>query len=89
MNYHYLSIEDRKEIEQRYARGDRPEDIAAFVGVHTATIYRELERGYTGKTDENGKPEYSAIIGESKQKNSFRRRWRAIQKEAGEGEQAG
>ena len=37
MNYHYLSIEDRKEIEQRYARGDRPEDIAAFVGVHTAT----------------------------------------------------
>lgn len=89
MNYHYLSIEDRKEIEQRYAHGDRPEDIAAFVGVHTATIYRELERGYTGETDGNGKPGYSAIIGESKQKNSFRRRGRAQQKEDEEGEKAG
>ena len=89
MTYHYLSYEDRKEIEQRYERGDRPEDIAAFIGVHTATIYRELERGYTGETDENGKPKYSADIGQSKQKNSFRRRGRTQQKEIKEGEKAG
>ncbi len=76
MNYHYLSFEDRQEIEQRYAHGERPEDIAAVVGVHAATIYRELERGYTGEKDETGKPMYSAEIGESKQKNSFRRRGR-------------
>ena len=76
MTYHYLSYEDRQEIELRYSQGERPEDIAAVVGVHTATIYRELERGYTGEKDESGKPKYSADIGQSKQKNSFRRRGR-------------
>lgn len=71
IKYHYLSIEDRQEIEQSCAR------YCGIYRVHTATIYRELERR---KTDENGKPEYSAIIGESKQKNSFRRRGRKPKK---------
>ena len=46
-NYRYLDFEDRKKIEAWHARGDRPLEIAARLGVHTATIYHELQRGYT------------------------------------------
>ena len=45
-NYRYLDFEDRKKIEAWHARGDRPLEIAARLGVHTATIYHELQRGY-------------------------------------------
>lgn len=53
------------------------QDIAAFIGY---IQLRYTENLNAGKTDENGKPEYSAIIGESKQKNSFRRRGRKPKK---------
>ena len=46
--YKYLTFEDRQKIEAWHARGDRPVEIAARLGVHTATIYNELKRGYTG-----------------------------------------
>lgn len=48
--YKYLTFEDRQKIEAWHARGDRPVEIAARLGVHTATIYNELKRGYTGMT---------------------------------------
>ncbi len=50
--YKYLTFEDRKKIEAWHARGERPLDIAEKLGVHTATIYHELQRGYTGEWDE-------------------------------------
>lgn len=50
--YKYLTFEDRQKIEAWHARGDRPVEIAARLGVHTATIYNELKRGYTGKFDD-------------------------------------
>lgn len=43
--YKYLTFEDRQKIEAWHARGDRPVEIAARLGVHTATIYNELKRG--------------------------------------------
>ena len=59
-NYRYLDFEDRKKIEAWHARGDRPLEIAARLGVHTATIYHELQRGYTGEVDAAQREVYSA-----------------------------
>ena len=36
---------DRQRIEAMYNSGAKEKEIAAEVGVHIATIYRELERG--------------------------------------------
>lgn len=43
--YKYLTYEDRKRIEKMVARGVRVTEIAEAIGVHRATIYRELRRG--------------------------------------------
>ena len=47
-NYRYLTFGDREKIETEYAAGGRPADIAIDLGVHVATIYKELKRGDTG-----------------------------------------
>ena len=59
-----LDLEDRKQIEKFYTAGARVFDIAIRIGFHSATIYEELKRGYTGEYDENGRPGYSAHKGE-------------------------
>lgn len=41
--YKYLTFEDRQKIEVWHACGDRPLEMAARLGVHTATIYNELK----------------------------------------------
>ena len=46
--YKSLNFNDRKVIEEKVAAGARPCEIAAAVGVHVATIYRELKRGTVG-----------------------------------------
>ena len=53
-NYRYLDFEDRKKIEAWHARGDRPLEIAARLGVHTddlpriaTRLYRRSGRGAT------------------------------------------
>lgn len=51
--YKSLNFNDRKVIEEKVAAGARPREIAEVVGVHVATIYRELKRGTAGS-------EYSA-----------------------------
>lgn len=43
--YKRLSYKDRQRIQDMCKRGVKPDDMAAVVGVHRATIYRELERG--------------------------------------------
>ena len=59
--YKYLTFEDRQKIEVWHARGDRPlVEIAARLGVHTATIYNELKRGYVGELDSRQREIYKA-----------------------------
>lgn len=58
--YKYLTHEQRLQIEKWYKAGERPVDIAARLGIHTATIYHELQKGYTGRLDKNQRNEYSA-----------------------------
>lgn len=55
--YKRLVFSDRQKIEEMRNNGNTEKEIAAAVGVHIATIYRELERG---ATDE--KSGYSAEV---------------------------
>jgi IS30 family transposase len=43
--YKRLKFEDRKKIEQLVAAGKTVDEMALIIGVHSATMYRELERG--------------------------------------------
>lgn len=45
--YKRLAFADRQRIEEMFNSGMNEKAIAAEVGVHIATIYRELERGKT------------------------------------------
>ena len=64
--YKYLTFEDRQKIEVWHARGDRPLEIAARLGVHTATIYNELKRGYVGELDSTQREIYKAERAQAK-----------------------
>ena len=74
--YKYLTFEDRQKIEAWHARGDRPLEIAARLGVHTATIYNELKRGYTGELDGAQCEKYSAEQAQRIVQGNFKRRGR-------------
>lgn len=80
--YRYLTFDDRKKIEVWHARGDRPLEIAARLGVHTATIYNELKRGYTGELDEAQCEKYSAERAQKTVQKNFKRRGRRAAAEA-------
>jgi len=43
--YKRLKFEDRQKIEQLAAAGKTVDEMALIIGVHSATMYRELERG--------------------------------------------
>ena len=43
--YKRLRFEDRKRIENLCAAGKTVDEIALIIGVHSTTMYRELERG--------------------------------------------
>lgn len=62
MTFRYLTFDDRKKLENLYIHGEDLCTIANHIGVHLATIYRELMRGYTGELDINGRNGYSADI---------------------------
>ncbi len=47
-------------IECAYSDGLAPIAIAAKIGGSPSSIYREINRGYTGEADKNGRPAYSA-----------------------------
>ena len=80
--YRYITIQDRKSIAQWYLNGDRPCDIAARLGVHTATIYHELQKGDTGKLDKNQRPAYDPVIAQRTVETNFKRRGRKRKAEA-------
>lgn len=61
-----LTLFERKKIEEMRTSGCSAEAIAAEIGVHYATIYRELRRGATGKVSEEGVPVYSAALAQRK-----------------------
>jgi len=71
-----LTLGKRREIERLYNEDARPSEIAAAVGVTTATIYRELKRGETGELDEHFRPAYSAEAAERAVRLSIRNRGR-------------
>ena len=56
-----LTFQDRKLIEKMYTRGNHVFDIAVALGVHPSTVYRELERGRTGRIV-NGRRAYSPDV---------------------------
>lgn len=84
MAYKHLTFQDRKEIADLYAAGTPPATIAEKLGFHRATIYRELERGYTGKEDKNHRPGYDPEIGQRFVGSGFQRnRWNEKPPKAG------
>jgi IS30 family transposase len=44
MHGRHLTLSDREVLAQRHARGEHPADIAAQLGCHARTVYRELKR---------------------------------------------
>lgn len=43
--YKRLTFDDRKKIESLNAEGKTVDEMALAIGVHSATMYRELARG--------------------------------------------
>ncbi len=76
MTCRYLDYEDRKSLEALWVAGTSCTDIACKLGVHLATIYRELARGDTGKLDKNGRNEYSAELAQKNIQSSIKNRGR-------------
>lgn len=74
MTCRYLTYEDRKSIESLYSAGASLADIASELGVHLATIYREMTRGGTGELDGNGRNGYSAELAQKTVQNSIKHR---------------
>jgi IS30 family transposase len=50
-----ITYADRREIAAWLTQGVRIYDIADYIGVTPATIYRELRRGISGKRDSAGR----------------------------------
>lgn len=59
--YKIINFEKRKVIEKLYVENWNAQEIAEHLSLSPATIYRELQRGNTGKLDKNGRSGYSAI----------------------------
>lgn len=59
--YKIIDFEKRKVIEKLYVENWNAQEIAEHLSLSPATIYRELQRGNTGKLDKNGRSGYSAI----------------------------
>ena len=55
--YKKMSYKDRQRLEEMIKAGEKAKDMAAEMGIHRATLYRELERGGASGRDHTG---YSA-----------------------------
>ena len=80
--YKLLSFNDRKQLEVMYLNNERPSDIALKLGVHTATIYKELQRGSSGNLDKNLRLEYSAEAAQRIITENFKKRGRTLKETA-------
>lgn len=74
--YRYMTLADRQKLESLYLKGERVQDIADTIGVHVATVYKELKRGETGGLDRNMRREYSAMLAQRRLAENFKRRGR-------------
>ena len=80
MKIRQLNYEDRKIIEQMYAVDVCIEEIAERIGCHRNTVYNELQRGMTGKLNNNFKAEYSAEIAQRTYVENLSRRGNRTQR---------
>lgn len=71
-----MTLADRQKLESLYLKGERVQDIADAIGVHVATVYKELKRGETGGLDRNMRREYSATLAQRRLAENFRKRGR-------------
>lgn len=71
-----LTLQERQELERRWARGDNAVQIARDMDVSNATIYKELRRGKSGELDENARPAYRAELGQMAFQTALRNRGR-------------
>ena len=74
--YKFITMEERGKIAAWYLEGDRPCDIATRIGVHTATVYHELQRGHTGKLDINQRPDYDPTLAQKVFQEGLKKRGR-------------
>ena len=74
--YRYMTLADRQKLEALYLKGERVQDIADQIGVHVATVYKELKRGETGELDRNMRREYSAMLAQRRLAENFKKRGR-------------
>jgi len=74
--YKFITLEERGKIAAWYLRGDRPSDIAERIGVHTATVYHELQRGHTGGLDINQRPAYDPTLAQQVFQRGLKKRGR-------------
>ena len=69
----YLGPEDRATIERLHNDRAPVALIAEKIGVHPATIYRELRNGYTGAVDKYGFRVYSAKVAQITAERNFQK----------------
>lgn len=75
----YMKKEQREIIEKQWNSGVSVPAIAAEIGMHNATVYRELIRGrIEGCFTADGRPAYSADKGEAYGRNALTQRKIAV-----------
>ena len=80
MKIRQLNYEDRKVIERLYSADMCVAEIAEHIGCHRNTVYNELQRGFTGKLNNNFKPEYSAAVAQENYVENISRRGNRTQR---------
>ena len=70
----YLGPNERAEIEKLHNGGAPAAVIAGRIGAHVATVYRELQNGYTGDVDEYGRKVYKADLAQENFERNIKRR---------------
>lgn len=74
--YKTITPDDRKMISVLYDAGTPLPSIAAAIGVSVSTLYRELQRGYTGALNSNACRAYSAEKAQRTINQNIKRRGR-------------
>lgn len=78
MKYRLMDDSMRGTIAEMYRAGSRVPEIAAAVGLHETSVYREINRGLTDELDENGRfvydPEKARLDAALARKNKGRRK---------------